>query len=218
MSLVVGCVLAWLLGGIPFGLVLVRLLKGVDIRTIGSGNVGATNASRAFSGWRQRAVFVAIYLLDFAKGFVPAWSGPHWTGHHDGWAAVALGAAAIAGHCASPYLRLRGGKGVATSMGVVAAVEWLPLLVALAAFVLAWRATRQVYLGSLALGVTLPVAVIARQPATAFAERLPATSLALALAALLFVTHRTNLQRAAQRRRAAAAGGAADSWRAPSPR
>lgn len=206
MSLALACVCAWLLGGVPFGLVLVFAFKGVDVRHIGSGNVGATNASRAFGGALRPAVFLAIYLLDFAKGFVPTLWFPGWFGLDDGGlAAVLIGAAAVAGHCFSPYLGFHGGKGVATSTGVFAAIEPIALLVALAAFLVALKLTRQVFFGSLALGLALAVAVVLRAPDSAFDERLPATALAFAVAAFLFWTHRSNISRF----RAQRSGGAA---------
>ena len=98
----------------PFALVVVRALKGVDVRTIGSGNVGATNASRAFASKGGRiGAFLAIYLLDAAKGFAPAWFGPALIGDAALGTGVALGAAAILGHVFTPFLGFRGGKGVA---------------------------------------------------------------------------------------------------------
>ncbi|MBK8978551.1 MAG: glycerol-3-phosphate acyltransferase [Planctomycetes bacterium] len=203
--LALACLIAWLLGGIPFGLVLVRVFRGVDIRTIGSGNVGATNASRAFTGRGRSLVFFAIYLLDFAKGCVPALTfGPWLAGDGSILAAVLVGAAAILGHCFSPFLGLRGGKGVATTTGVFAAVEPLALLVALATFGAVFALTRRVFVGSLALGVALALATVLRAPATAFGARLPATTLALAAMAFLFWTHRSNLRAAVRERRAAA--------------
>ena len=99
LSVPSAAVTAWLLGGIPFGLVLVRLFKGVDIRTLGSGNVGATNASRAFEGRLRLPVFLLIYVLDFLKGFVPALWFPTWFGIElavGSWVPVGLGAAAVA--------------------------------------------------------------------------------------------------------------------------
>jgi glycerol-3-phosphate acyltransferase PlsY len=199
MALVLVCVAAWLLGGIPWGLVLVRLLRGVDIRTIGSGNIGATNASRAFAGAARRAVFLAIYALDFLKGFLPAWLAPLATG--DGhWAPVLAGAAAILGHVFSPYLAFRGGKGVATTTGVVAALEPIALLAALLVFAVVLRLSRQVYVASLGLGLALAVATVLRSPSTAFGARLPVTLLAAAVALFLFWTHRDNLRGISRRR------------------
>ena len=192
MSFAVGCALAYLLGGIPFALVLVRLLKGVDVRTLGSGNVGATNASRAFEGRARLAIFVLIYLLDTAKGFLPAFFGPEL---FDGPAsrAILFGACAILGHCASPYLGFRGGKGVATTTGVVAAVEPVALLIGLGAFFVVFAITRRVFFGSLALGIALALAIVFRDLDTAFAERVAASVFGIAVAAFLFFTHRSNL-------------------------
>ncbi len=196
MTLAIACFCAWILGGIPFGLVLVRLFKGVDIRQIGSKNTGATNASRAFAGKRRMMVFVLIYLLDFAKGFVPTWFGQELFGIEGGLEVpVVLGAFAVLGHCVSPFLGLRGGKGVATTMGVFAALELIPLLISIAVFLVVFKLTRQVFFGSLAIGITLATAVILREPDTAFSVRLPVTILALVAAVMMFVTHRSNIRK-----------------------
>ncbi|MHC5062510.1 MAG: glycerol-3-phosphate acyltransferase [Planctomycetota bacterium] len=195
MDIAVACLAAWVFGGIPFGLVLVRLCKGIDIRSIGSGNVGATNASRAFVGKARLPFFLAIYLLDFAKGFLPAFYGPDLLGRSpDLDLQVWLGASAVVGHCASPFLRLRGGKGVATMTGVFAALDFYALLIALGAFFLVLALTRRVFWGSLALGLGLAAAVILRDPQAAFAARMSVSILAIACAAFLFWTHRSNLR------------------------
>lgn len=197
MLLALACVVAYVVGGIPFGLLLARVFAGVDIRTIGSGNVGATNAARAFRTRRQRlAMFVLIYLLDAAKGFLPAYFLPGAVGHPGANAAAAIGCAAVLGHCFSPWLRLRGGKGVATGCGVFAAIEPLALLVALAAFGIAYALTRKVFVGSLTLGVALALAVALRDPQTAFSGRASITLLAIAVALFFFFTHRSNLRQA----------------------
>ena len=198
MSFLLGCLFAYLLGGVPFSLLLVRLLAGVDLRTIGSGNVGATNASRAFEKPWRLPVFLAVYLLDTAKGFVPAWWFAAWFGG-PGAAPVVYGACAIVGHCASPYLRFRGGKGVATATGVMLALDPFALLCGLAAFFAVLGLTRQVFLGSLALGVALAAAIVLRDPATAFGARLPVTVFGLAVMLLLFFTHRGNLRKMVRR-------------------
>jgi len=207
MSLTIGCLLAWVLGGIPFGLVLVKAFTGQDLRRLGSGNVGATNASRAFENRKVGlAVFFGIYLLDAAKGFVPAFWGPDLLPHgavgdDSPFAGVLLGASAIFGHCVSPWLRLRGGKGVATTTGVLAALDWRALAVALGVFLVVYLVTRKVFLGSLALGVALAVAVVAFEPGAALDARLPITVLALAIAVFLFYTHRSNIRGALAARR-----------------
>jgi len=183
----------------------VRLLKGVDIRTIGSGNIGATNAARAFGKQAGLAIFVAIYLCDFAKGFLPTLLGPGWVGLADGLGTpVLVGASAVLGHCASPYLGFHGGKGVATTTGVFAALSPWPLVIAVATFFVVLALTRQVFLGSLALGSALCLGVVLQDPASAFGERLPVTLLAFAAAGLLFWTHRSNIRRFLERRSAGA--------------
>jgi len=105
------CAAAYLAGSIPFGALLARL-KGIDLRQVGSGNIGATNVARAMGkGWA-----VAVLAADACKGFVPVWLGRHF-----GLSATVIalaGAAAIIGHMFTLFLRGRGGKGVATSLGV----------------------------------------------------------------------------------------------------
>ena len=195
MDLVLACIIAWLFGGIPFGLVLVRIFKGVDIRSIGSGNVGATNASRAFEGKARLLLFLLIYVLDFAKGFLPVEFGLTLLGRElELGPRVLLGACAILGHCFSPFLRLRGGKGVATTTGVFAALEFQALLIAFAGFFLVFALTRQVFLGSLALGFSLAVAVILREPETAFDTRITVSTFTLLIAAFILFTHRSNIR------------------------
>lgn len=196
MALALGCLCAFLLGGVPFALVVVRALKGVDVRTIGSGNVGATNASRAFASKGGRiGAFLAIYLLDAAKGFAPAWFGPSLIGEASLGAAVALSAAAILGHVFTPFLGFRGGKGVATTTGALLALDWRVTCIALASFFVVRFATGHVFFGSLAIGVALAASAIALEPAAAFGARLPLTILTLVLAVFLFWTHRSNLQK-----------------------
>ncbi len=192
MATVVGCLLSYLLGAVPFALLLVRWIKGQDIRALGSGNVGATNASRAFAGRGKLAMFLLIYVLDFAKGFVPAYLLPQWFAGPEA-RGVLFGACAIAGHCASPFLRFRGGKGVATTTGVMAALDPIALAVGLGVFFAVFAATRRVFLGSLALGVALAATVVLREPETAFGPRVATTVFVLLIAVFLFFTHRSNL-------------------------
>ena len=191
-----GCLLSFLVGGTPTALLVVRAIKGVDVRQVGSGNVGATNASRAFSGRGARTgVFLGIYLIDFAKGFVPVSVLAPLLAPGPGLAmAVGMGIAAILGHCFSPWLGGRGGKGVATTCGVFAALEPLALVVSLFVFFVVRVLTGAVYWGSLALGLALAVVTIARDPESAFGARLATTLFAVLVAAFLVWTHRSNLR------------------------
>ena len=163
------------------------------MRTIGSGNSGATNASRAFRPPWQIPVFLLIYLLDFTKGYLPTWlAWRYFAGDHG--SAVLIGAATVLGHCTSPFLKFRGGKGVATTTGVFAFLEPLVLGIALAMFFVLRGLTRQVFLGSLAIALTLAIGVILREPGTAFGERWSVTAFALVIAVSLFYTHRSNIR------------------------
>lgn len=197
MAVAFVCMFAFVLGAVPFAWLVVRLCKGVDVRTVGSGNVGATNASRAFPTRSGRlAAFLAIYVLDAGKGFLPACWGPGFALANDAQTVgVLAGGAAVLGHVFTPFLGFRGGKGVATATGALLALDWLVTAIALAVFFLVRLATGHVFFGSLALGVALPVAACCLHPESAFAARLPFTVLCLALAAFLFWTHRSNLQK-----------------------
>jgi len=180
----------FLLGSIPFSYLLARLFGGLDIRAVGSGNVGATNVARA-AGWR---LGVVALLLDAAKGAAAALAGRLFGGPEQATAAGAIaGGAAILGHVFTPWLGWRGGKGVATGAGVFAVLAPLTLGIALAAFAAAVAVSRMVSLGSVSAAVMLPIA--------ALGLRLPGPFVALALGAgaLILFTHRTNIARMLQK-------------------
>ncbi len=200
LPLGVALLLAFLLGSIPFGLLLVRVLTGQDLRKLGSGNIGATNASRAFGKKAKLPIFLLIYLLDASKGLIPTLfflppEAPLG-------AKVLVGVAAILGHCFSPFLGFKGGKGVATTSGVLLGLDWLAFLIGIAAFFLVFGLTRVVALGSLALGLGLALTLILENPGQAMGARLPLTSLGLFIVLFLFWTHRGNLKRLREAKRA----------------
>jgi glycerol-3-phosphate acyltransferase PlsY len=196
MTLALWSLAAFLLGSVPFALLLVRAAKGVDLRTLGSGNVGATNASRAFATRRGRLLaFSAVYLLDAGKGFLPAWAGSHWLSAEPAQGGAALGLAAILGHVFCPFLGFRGGKGVATATGVLLALDWPVALGAIGVFFVVRKLTGEVFWGSLALGAALAGFALLLHPEDAFASRWPVTALCLLLACFLVFTHRSNLKR-----------------------
>jgi glycerol-3-phosphate acyltransferase PlsY len=109
---------AFLLGSIPFGLVISRLFYKTDIRKSGSGNIGAMNALRTLG----KGGAVAVLILDAAKGVIPALCVMRFL--HDTHLAAIVAGCAVIGHCFSPWLRFRGGKGVATSFGAIFALSW----------------------------------------------------------------------------------------------
>lgn len=140
--------LAYLVGGIPTGLLLVRAIKGVDIRRYGSGNIGTANVIRVAGPWTGAAVFVA----DFLKGLLPILLARQVTGLPLSEALVGL--AAVCGHCWPVYLRFRGGRGVATGVGALAAVAPALALAGILTWLVVVGLTRYASAGSLAgLGV-----------------------------------------------------------------
>jgi acyl phosphate:glycerol-3-phosphate acyltransferase len=173
-------VLGFAAGAIPFGVIVARRHAGLDIQQHGSGNIGATNVARVLGV----VPGVIVLLLDAAKGAVPVAVALRWSG--DLRIALATGGAAILGHCFSPVLRFRGGKGVATALGVFAVVT--PDLAAgsLLVFGVAYALSRVPALGSLAGAIAITVGVIVR------GDQALAT-FAIATTALLFFTHRSNL-------------------------
>lgn len=144
---VAGIVVAYLSGSVPWGVVLGKLIKGIDIRDIGSGNTGATNAMRAL-GWR---IALGVALLDLLKGFIPVVLA-RWL-DAPAWAVAAIAVAATAGHCWSPWMKFHGGKGMATGGG--AAIGLLPwLLTMLPLMIIIVLITRYVSLASLIATIT----------------------------------------------------------------
>ena len=143
----------FLSGSVPYGYLIVRWLRGEDIRRRGSGNIGATNVGRGLGvgGW------AATVLLDAGKGALPVWLAWRFRPENPEVAAAA-GFAAILGHCFTPWLGWRGGKGVATMLGVFALLAPVALLVAVACFAVVAGVTRYASAGSLAAAVALAVA------------------------------------------------------------
>jgi glycerol-3-phosphate acyltransferase PlsY len=156
---------AYLVGGIPFGLLLGKLWLGVDIREHGSRNLGATNASRVLGQGGKGATvlwFLAVFVLDALKGFGPAFFANRIEiREYDLPAGLFAALGAAAGHMASPYIRFRGGKGVAVSAGGLAALFPLPVAIAAGVWVLAVALTRYVSLGSILAAVAFLAAVSA---------------------------------------------------------
>jgi len=188
LKVALGLIVAFVLGSTPFAYFAGRLLKDIDLRRHGSGNLGATNVYRTLGA---RAA-IAVLLLDAAKGAVPVLALPSLTGVGiEGWWPAAFGLAAILGHV-RPYAGLfqGGGKGVATGSGVFAALAPLPFLASLFTFIAVVALTRYVSLGSMLGAVSLAGIVLLREG--------PGSPIGLAsLVIALFVvwTHRANIGR-----------------------
>jgi len=195
---------AYLLGSIPFGFLAARA-RGIDIRTVGSGNIGATNAMRVLG----KPVGLGVLLLDAFKGYAACawlppwlfdWVAPHYSGlvvpfqntspelqirlH------LLAGLCAVLGHNYTCWLKFKGGKGIATTAGVYVALAWPALLIALAVFLLAVALTRYVSVASIAAAIALPAAIWLLQP-----HNLALGAVTTALGVLAIYKHKSNIQR-----------------------
>ncbi len=191
MSILLAAFLGYLLGAIPFGLIIGRLTRGIDIRQYGSHRTGATNALRTL-GTRAAA---AVFVLDVAKGATAVlvarlvFSADPLVE----WGAAAAGFAAIVGHNWSVFIGFTGGRGVATSAGALGAMSiWALLILAPIVVLVIWR-TRYVSLGSISGGLAAPV--ITTVLAATGAATVPAIGYALASGLLVTAAHADNIGR-----------------------
>jgi acyl phosphate:glycerol-3-phosphate acyltransferase len=195
---------AYLLGSIPFGFLAAKA-KGIDIRSVGSGNIGATNAMRVLG----KPAGISVLLLDVLKGFAAvAWLTPaiynaiepHYFGLAPGFAAASVavqmkfkviaGVCAVLGHNYTCWLKFKGGKGIATTAGVYLALAPWPLLMALVVFILAVVVTRYISVGSIAGAIALPAAVWVMTP-----NNILLGVVTTALGVLAVYKHKSNIQR-----------------------
>ena len=184
-SLGLALALAYLLGSVPFGWLMAKSIKGVDIRTVGSGNIGATNAMRVLG----KPLGITAFLLDFAKGYAPA----ALLGGGDSTRMVLLAAAAVCGHVWPIFLRFKGGKAVATGLGGIVAIDPVVALVAGGVWFVVLMTTRFVALASLAMGLAFPVTAALRMEGHAYGIDFVIGTTVLFL--LILVRHRTNIAR-----------------------
>ncbi len=176
---------SYLIGAFPTSYVTGRLVRGIDLRQHGSGNLGATNVFRVL-GWKAA---VPVMLVDIGKGFAPTFLFPRLDGSPRWEWALAFGAAAIVGHVYSVYVRFKGGKGVATSAGVFLALAPWAVLAGLVVWLALVATTRIVSISSIVAALVVPPVVwLTGRPA-------PILWLSLALAAFVIWAHRTNIGR-----------------------
>jgi len=184
----VSLALSYLLGSVPFGWLMARLIRGVDIRTVGSGNIGSTNAMRVLG----KPLGAVAFLLDFGKGFAPAYLIGLTEGG-DSTRMVLCGAAAVVGHVWPIFLRFKGGKAVATGLGAIVAIDPVVALCAFALWFAVLMCTRFVALASLAMGVTFPIAAYLRMGGRFYGWDFVAGTSVLCI--LILIRHRTNISR-----------------------
>ncbi len=191
----IAVLLAYAIGSIPFGYLIARFVKGIDIRQHGSGNIGATNVGRVLGvKWG-----IAALVLDFIKALLPTWllprlliPDPDWSGH----ASIACGVAAIIGHMYPCWLWLRGGKGVASALGVVAYLAPISSAIAFAVFVVTILAWRIVSVSSILASISFCVAhLVLNHDHLWTPAGWSLTVFSLAIPTLIVARHRTNLVR-----------------------
>ncbi len=174
----------YLIGSIPFSFILVKMIKNVDLRKVGSGNVGATNAGRVLGKWG----FIAAFTLDMLKGFLPMFFITHYFPNaylFMAKAAVAL----ILGHTYTCFLNFKGGKGVATAVGIYLALSPLSVLFAAIAFGITVYISKIVSLGSIISSVVLAISVLILSPSNEI------KILTVVLAIFVIYKHKSNIKR-----------------------
>jgi len=178
-------VIAYLIGGIPFGLIIVRLQTGADVRDSGSGNIGATNVLRTTG----IGAGILTLVLDAAKAWFAVWLADRLSGGSELWMSLAA-LAALAGHAWSVFIRFKGGKAVASFVGAYTYLAPMPLLAVVLIFILVVAWTRYLSLGSIIAAGLFPVGCwMILHPGW------PVLVSALGAAAIIIERHRANIAR-----------------------
>ena len=181
---------AYLIGGIPFGYLIGRM-RGVDVRTVGSKNIGATNVFRTVG---KKWGFLA-FAFDVSKGLLPTIAAKSWAPMD--WLPLAVGITCVVGHMLTPYMKFKGGKGVATAFGML--IGLVPALVGVAflVFVVAFASSNYISLGSCLAAAFLAIAVWFPWLGVRGAADLPQCILVTAIALFVIWKHRANIKRLA---------------------
>ncbi|MBN9067785.1 MAG: glycerol-3-phosphate 1-O-acyltransferase PlsY [Rhizobiales bacterium] len=174
-------VVGYLFGSIPSGYLLARAAGLGDVRNIGSGNIGATNVLRT----GNKGLAALTLILDALKGTVPVWLALHYFGLYP---AMLAGLGAFLGHLFPVWLGFKGGKGVATYLGVLLGLAWEGVIVFAVAWLLVAAITRFSSLAALVAAVAVPVALV-------FLGRLELAELFAVMSAIVFIKHRPNIER-----------------------
>lgn len=187
MTLTLWLGIAYLIGAIPTGVILTRIVGGKDIRTSGSGNIGATNVYRVAG----KKLGVITLLGDCLKGFVPVLAAQQMTDLTIS-AICGVALAAFLGHCYPVYLGFKGGKGVATALGIFLVLSPLSVLLALVVFVIVLWKWRFISLASISAAAFIPIFVLL------LTRSLPVFSVTLIIAVIVIWRHKANIERLRQ--------------------
>ncbi|MCK4694385.1 MAG: glycerol-3-phosphate 1-O-acyltransferase PlsY [Candidatus Cloacimonetes bacterium] len=183
-------IIAYLLGSIPTSYLMGRILKKIDIRKFGSGNIGATNAFRVLGV----KVGILTLIIDVAKGFFAIQLGKYILENPDDLFLIFIGLAVILGHICTIFLKFKGGKGVATSAGVFIALIPIPVFITLVVFILTVWISKYVSLGSLIAALTLFITELIININNSFAE-IEILILIFIITVFIIIRHRENIKR-----------------------
>lgn len=189
-KLILLCVSFYLIGSIPIGFLIAKS-KGIDIRTVGSGNIGATNVGRALG---KKWQFIVL-ILDALKGYLAVLSANFLfknNGTYISFGPLLVGSCAIVGHNWTIFLKFKGGKGVATSAGVIAALTIYGFLAGLLTYLLVTKTTKYVSLGSMlgALSITLTIFIFPPENDSTYLK-----IFGILISALVIIRHKENIKR-----------------------
>jgi len=191
MNSVIWILGAYLIGGIPFGYLIGRL-RGVDVRTVGSKNIGATNVFRTVG----KKWGLIAFVCDVTKGLVPTALAKGLSAESDPtWLPLVVGVTCVVGHMLTPYMKFKGGKGVATAFGMMIALVPALVGVAFAIFALTFACSHFISLGSCVASLFLAIAVWFPVLGTRGAEDLPQAVLVTLISVFIVYKHRANIGR-----------------------
>ena len=190
MEIIIALISAYILGSIPTSYIMGKLIKGIDIRDFGSGNVGATNALRILG----TKVGVFTLIIDIGKGFLAVNIARFIIHEPTDLIIILIGLFAIIGHIFTIFLKFKGGKGVATSAGVFIALVPIPVALALVVFVVTVWLSKFVSLGSILAALTLFVAELVINILNSFSE-LEILIFTFIIALFIIIRHKANIQR-----------------------
>ncbi|MFH1095945.1 MAG: glycerol-3-phosphate 1-O-acyltransferase PlsY [Candidatus Desantisbacteria bacterium] len=182
---IIFCLISYLFGSIPTGYWMGLMVKKIDIRTQGSKNIGATNVFRVLG----RRYGILVLVLDILKGVIPVIIARIYFSHEFQVVWILVGLAAICGHTWTVFLGFKGGKGVATSLGVFLGLAPIPVLIVLPVFIIIFYTTRFVSLGSIISSLLLPPLV------WIFTQSIPLLIFCITMAVLIIIRHIPNIKR-----------------------
>lgn len=193
IAILLAFVASYIVGATPFGYFAGKL-RGIDIRQHGSGNIGATNVFRVLG----KGIGLPVFILDMLKGYLPVILTEYFTAARDipsDWPAIAAAVGAVMGHNFTFWLHFKGGKGIATSAGVLLALLPIPLAAALSCWIILFYTTRYVAVASIGASLMVPTATIVMHLLNKGVPRPPLVGFAILIGLLAVWRHRSNIRR-----------------------